>query len=1038
MSAPPGLTPSFVKGFEISIRFKHDNRTPVSEFLTNSAKELGNKDMTRPIKALAKHWVDDVGDLRLLVQEGQLRRVGLPLRLCVWIEDELSKLSVSDSLNLTATQLKQIQAQGTPDRHGSKKGSRSRKRAEADDEKKQEDHSQDTVFVYESDFDENGIIYHIGTQGRTRAFQNPSEAGQVRVSSSGLLNDSVPVHAIVDRKVVRCVTSSRKDSWFAIDLLNVMVNPTHYTLRHYSSWDTECLRTWVLEASVDGTTFVPLREHVNDESLWGQGSTHTWQLSVPSNKFYRIFRIRMTGVNSHNHWYLALSGFEIYGKIQTVQRVRRAVSVVDKYKVVKLDKYTSDLDHNGILYYLATKGGTASYTNPVAAGQVIVTASDLMKDSAPLSSVVGRECVRCVTTSNPMSWFRVDFLDKRVMPTMYTLRHYASWDTEALRHWRFEGSVDGSTWDVLREHVNDASLDKKGATYTWPLDAPRGKFYKLFRVMLTGKNSNDHYYLALSGMEIYGHLKVPEKLGDSINEQLPKDFVHQAPLDENGVVHYIATLGHTQQWVNPAKAGLIKVTASSLMNDSTPATAVVGHDVVRCVTRPEANSWFIIDFVDKCVKPTAYMLRHYASWDVEALRNWDFQGSNDGYNWETLRKHQNDESLQQKGQAFIWPLNVESFYRMFRVLQWGPNSNQHNYLALSGFEIYGTLAQRRMSWSSDRLSEHVSISQDQLAVTNSGSDDKWQMAMSEQTLDAGKKMLSLRIKYDAATSNTWRFIIGVVPAKFPRKGKAKEWVGAHGSWGYIAGTGGKCHNVAKSQPYGHKYGADDVVSVALDFDERTIEFFKNGRTQGVAFRNLQGPVRLAVSFTGTESSVSFADSASLMRPLPRGVSGVPTWDPTRKARVSSILIDEKEGIATNRGSRDKWQSVMSVRKFTSGVQRFSVEIMCSPPTPNNWKFIVGVVRENFPLTWVGAAESWGYIGGTGGKCYSVGSSTPYGRPFGRVGDMITVTMDFDNGQLSFAVNGVDMGVAFENLVAPVYAAASMTGTGAAVRLHLDD
>ncbi len=37
-----------------------------------------------------------------------------------------------------------------------------------------------------------------------------------------------------------------------------------------------------------------------------------------------------------------------------------------------------------------------------------------------------------------------------------------------------------------------------------------------------------------------------------------------------------------------------------------------------------------MDLVDKYVQPTAYTLRHYSSWDVEALRNWNFEGSNDG------------------------------------------------------------------------------------------------------------------------------------------------------------------------------------------------------------------------------------------------------------------------------------------------------------------------------------------------------------------------------------------------------------------------
>ena len=40
-------------------------------------------------------------------------------------------------------------------------------------------------------------------------------------------------------------------------------------------------------------------------------------------------------------------------------------------------------------------------------------------------------------------------------------------------------------------------------------------------------------------------------------------------------------------------------------------------------------------------------------------------------------------------------------------------------------------------------------------------------------------------------------IVGCVPATFTCTG-TKQWVGAGESWGYIAGTGGKCFNVPKS------------------------------------------------------------------------------------------------------------------------------------------------------------------------------------------------------------------------------------------------
>ena len=88
------------------------------------------------------------------------------------------------------------------------------------------------------------------------------------------------------------------------------------------------------------------------------------------------------------------------------------------------------------------------------------------------------------------------------MPTHYTLRHYSSWDTEALRYWRFEGSCDGETWTVIREHNNDATLKMRGQLATWRVRCTQ--HYSKFRIFQFDKNSNGHYYLALSGFEVYG------------------------------------------------------------------------------------------------------------------------------------------------------------------------------------------------------------------------------------------------------------------------------------------------------------------------------------------------------------------------------------------------------------------------------------------------------------------------------------------------------------------------------------------------------
>lgn len=66
------------------------------------------------------------------------------------------------------------------------------------------------------------------------------------------------------------------------------------------------------------------------------------------------------------------------------------------------------------------------------------------------------ECVRCVTSATPNMWFQVDFKDKIIRPSHYTIKHYNSWDTEALRNWVLEGSMDAQKWVLIKEHKNDA------------------------------------------------------------------------------------------------------------------------------------------------------------------------------------------------------------------------------------------------------------------------------------------------------------------------------------------------------------------------------------------------------------------------------------------------------------------------------------------------------------------------------------------------------------------------------------------------------
>ena len=171
--------------------------------------------------------------------------------------------------------------------------------------------------------------------------------------------------------------------------------------------------------------------------------------------------------------------------------------------------------------------------------------------------------------------------------------------------------------------------------------------------------------------------------------------------DTGGILYFLATDGYKNAWTNPHDAKIVTASASSLGPSSRSASAVVGRTAVRCVTRDATKQWFQVDLGSTySALPTHYTLRHYSSAGQECLRHWKFLGSNDGKRWLVLTAHSNDTRLKERGQCATWEVpnpnssrrrqGVKGF-RYFRVLQTGPNSNKTNYLALSGFEIYGSL-----------------------------------------------------------------------------------------------------------------------------------------------------------------------------------------------------------------------------------------------------------------------------------------------------------------------------------------------------------
>lgn len=111
------------------------------------------------------------------------------------------------------------------------------------------------------------------------------------------------------------------------------------------------------------------------------------------------------------------------------------------------------------------------------------------------------------TKDEEKSWWCVALSETCVLYlNHYTLRHGLTVGDSIIRHWNLEGSLDGSTWILLREHVRDHKLKGEHPfSATLSIDGEVGAL-RYFRIVQTGKNSSGGYGLYLSGIELYAVL----------------------------------------------------------------------------------------------------------------------------------------------------------------------------------------------------------------------------------------------------------------------------------------------------------------------------------------------------------------------------------------------------------------------------------------------------------------------------------------------------------------------------------------------------
>lgn len=115
-------------------------------------------------------------------------------------------------------------------------------------------------------------------------------------------------------------------------------------------------------------------------------------------------------------------------------------------------------------------------------------------------------------------------------------------------------------------------------------------------------------------------------------------------------------------------------------------------------------------------------------------------------------------------------------------------------------------------------------------------------------------------------------------------------------WGYY-GFNGNMTNNAVSSAYGATYTTGDVIGVALDCDNGTLTFYKNGVSQGQAFSSLSGTFFPAVSgSTGAAESctINFGATAFAFTPPTGFTGGIATTGTSLGPTTGGLGFDAQE------------------------------------------------------------------------------------------------------------------------------------------------
>lgn len=177
--------------------------------------------------------------------------------------------------------------------------------------------------------------------------------------------------------------------------------------------------------------------------------------------------------------------------------------------------FQSPFDHNGVLYFIGTNGGTIHYKNPHDLNYVVASKSSNGVFNTNPGSLVGRISKENTTDNIPNSWMGVDLGAHRFLVVNHFSLRYGWEHCSGIFHFpqnfEFQGSNCGTVWETI-ERYPSICFNPDGENYSCahsPVTTTVG--FRYFRILQYGLNQGGSNILALSGLELYGNLTEQKK-----------------------------------------------------------------------------------------------------------------------------------------------------------------------------------------------------------------------------------------------------------------------------------------------------------------------------------------------------------------------------------------------------------------------------------------------------------------------------------------------------------------------------------------------